>query len=90
MKLTILHPRLSNRSVEADLEPTVTGSQLVSYLSQDHGGEPAFLEAPPEGQGYMLVLERTRNEIQENETLSQAGVQDSDALRTILDVRGYN
>jgi hypothetical protein len=89
MKISVLHPRQSHRNVEADLSPSVTGGQLVEFLSLPQEGQPAFFEPPPSGQGYMLVLERTRSEIQETQTLAQAGVQDDDALRTLLDVRGY-
>jgi hypothetical protein len=89
MNITVLHPRLSGRYVQAEVLPVVTGGQLIADLSNPQDGQSAFLEECPPGQGYMLVNARSMRPIQENETLTAAGVQEGDTLRTVLDVNGY-
>ena len=79
ISVTFIHPRENARSFEADVSPQCTAQMAVQGLMQgNHDG--AFLDAPPAGRPYELILKRTSAMIPPNMSFAQAGVIDKDVI----------
>jgi hypothetical protein len=68
MKATFLHPRTSE-AFTADVEPNTTGKTCVDELIKAN-----FIQPPPEGRPYGLLVTRTNKQMLSSMTMEQAGV----------------
>jgi hypothetical protein len=77
--VTFIHPRENAKSFEAEVSLQCTAQMAVQGLMQgNHDG--AFLDAPPPGRPYELILKRTSAMIPPNMSFAQAGVIDKDVI----------
>lgn len=82
MNVTFLHPRES-RTFPADVDPETTGQTCLTNLVSER-----FLEPPPSGRPYYLVLQRTQRQILPAMTMREAEVQDRDAFAVLQQDQG--
>jgi len=76
------HPRNSEQVFMAETTTTCTAQEAIAGLIL--GGEDGpFLEPPPPGRPYELVLTRTETAITPHMTLGQAGVLDGDLIAVL-------
>lgn len=76
--VTFIHPREA-RNFVAEVSPQCTAQMAIQGLMQgNHDG--AFLNTPPAGRPYELVLKRTSTTIPPNMSFAQAGVIDLDVI----------
>jgi hypothetical protein len=78
IEVSFTHPR-SSIQFTADIDPQCTGQQAVDGLLEGNEQGP-FLEQPPAGQPYQLVIKRTQALIPPNLTFAQAGVINKDVI----------
>lgn len=76
------HPRSSERVFTAETAPDCTGQEAIAGLILG-GDEGPFLEPPPAGRPYELVLNRTETAITPHMTLGEAGVLDGDLIAVL-------
>ena len=62
MNVTFGHPKDSTKSLEVDVSPDLTGEKALIGLQTDYG-QGAFVPPPAPGRDYLLVVNRTRNQI---------------------------
>jgi hypothetical protein len=85
--VTFIHPRESARSFGAEVSLQCTAQLAVQGLMHgNHDG--AFLDPPPPGRPYELVLKRTSTMIPPNMTFAQAGVIPNDVIEIRLAGQG--
>ncbi len=86
MDVFFAHPRNSKQFV-AEVGSECTGQQAVDGLIVGNQDGP-FLEVPPPGRPYQLVLSRTDKQIAPNMTLGESGVVDGDIIQVIQPGQG--
>jgi hypothetical protein len=82
MTVKFMHPRNSERLFTAETTPECTGQEAIAGLILGAEDGP-FLESPPPGRPYELVLTRTEKAITPHLTLGQAGVVDGDLVAVL-------
>jgi proteasome lid subunit RPN8/RPN11 len=84
LEIHFRHPRNSSTLV-ADVSPDCTGAQAMEALLQE---DDSFINPPPPGRLYELVISRTGNVIRPNMTFREAGVVHGDVIAIVLPVQG--
>jgi hypothetical protein len=79
VKVTFTYARNGGRSFVANINPQCTGQMAIQGLILGNE-EGSFLEAPPPGRPYELILKRSQENITPNMTFEQAGVQNDDVI----------
>ncbi|HEU4710826.1 MAG TPA: hypothetical protein VFS76_04635 [Pyrinomonadaceae bacterium] len=79
VNVTFTHPRENSRTFGAEVSLQCTAQLAVQGLMQGNQ-DGAFLDTPPAGRPYELVLKRTSAMIPPNMTFAQAGVIDHDVI----------
>lgn len=77
MKVTFLDPRES-RSFQAEVDPQTTGETCIQGLI-----EANFIQPPPSGLPYSLLVTRTQRQVLPSTTMGDANVQENDALAVL-------
>jgi hypothetical protein len=79
IEVHFLHPRASSNTLTADVSLECTREQAIQGLLEGDDNGP-FLEPPPPGRPYELVIKRSQKVIQPNMTFEQAGAVDGDIV----------
>jgi hypothetical protein len=77
MNLNFLHPRIST-AFKADVDATTTGETCIQGLI-----DAKFIDAPPQGRPYSLVVTRNQKQILPTTTMQEAGVMPGDSLAVL-------
>lgn len=75
IQVTFLHPRGPGKRA-ISLNRAITGKMAIEGLISKR-----FIEASATGQGYVLVLQRTKEELPMERSLIDAGLQDGDVIQ---------
>ena len=80
MQVSFLHPRDSSSFI-GEVAPQCTAAVALKGLQAPDATETGpFLDPPPPGRPYELVLSRTSTALTPNTTMAQAAVVDGDVL----------
>lgn len=82
VEITFTHPRRSEATLVAEIDPLCTASQALAGLMEPGPGGP-FLEPAETGRPYQLVLARTNAAMAPNQTFGDTGAKTGD----VVDVR---
>ena len=80
IEVEFTHPRHSDQVFIAETSPGCTGAEAIQGLLVGDEQGP-FLEEPPRGRPYELVVARTSQAIAPNMTLGEAGVVSGDVIQ---------
>lgn len=86
IEVSFTHPR-SAELFTAEISPQCTGQKAIAGLMIG-GDEGPFLEQPPAGRSYRLVIKSTLGEISPNMTFAEAGVSNGDVVEVQLTAAG--
>lgn len=78
IEVNFTHPR-NARLFTAEIDPQCTGQRAIDGLLAGDTQGP-FLEPPPAGQPYQLIVKRTQGQIPPNVTFADAGVVNGDVI----------
>ena len=82
LTVQFVHPRSSERVFTAETTKGCTGQEAIAGLILGNDEGP-FLEPPPPGRPYELVLTRTEKAITPHLTLGEAGVLEGDVIAVL-------
>jgi len=87
LEVRFAHPRQSDQMFTAEIVEQCTGSQaLMGLMVGDAQG--SFIDPPPAGRQYELIVSRTGVQISPNMTFDEAGVKDGDVIEVRLAGQG--
>jgi len=82
MELSFLHPRTS-MAFKAQVEPSTTGETCIRGLINAQ-----FVDDPPPGRPYSLIVSRTQQQILPSASMQDAGVMPGDVVSVAQNEQG--
>lgn len=77
MNVVFLHPR-DSRTYSAEVAPDTTGEKCLQGLIEGN-----FLEPAPDDRPYSMQVSRTQQQLRDEMTVAQAGVQEGDSIAVL-------